>query len=208
MRPPIVPAAKAFPPDRMAAVDPFAQLGFTPRPWLEPGTVETALREQSARWHPDINRDPDAARRFAEIREAGQLLIDPEKRIRWLLENNGRPVSKPQPNPATATLFQQLGQTLTEARELLRSSNPASAIERAVHQQKRTKTARQLQTTLQPLQDRLAELERELQRLDQQWESNPARVLDTLALLHSEWLFLGRWLGTAQEALFELQQHS
>jgi len=191
----------------MAAPDPFALLGFAARPWLDLTAVDHAVREQSARWHPDINRDPEAGRHFAEIRQAGQLITDPERRIRWLLENEGRMIGKPQPNPSTAALFQKLGLTLTQARELIRKPKPTSAIERAVHQQKCTQTAHDLANRLEPLQSRLAELEAQLRELDQEWETDRATVLDTLALLHSEWLFLGRWLGTAREALFELRQH-
>lgn len=50
----------------------------------EPQTIKSAYRILAKTWHPDQNRDnPEAGPRFAEITQAYQLLIDPDKRARF-----------------------------------------------------------------------------------------------------------------------------
>jgi len=189
----------------MPADDPFARLGFEARPWLDPDEVRNRVRELAARHHPDVNPDRESAAIFTQIQIAGRTLADPEKRIRALLESDGRAIGKPQPNPATTTLFMKLGANLTEARELLRQTPPASAIQRAMHLQACQRRAEELESASEELRARLAELEGQLRELDERWAGDRSAVLDALATLHAEWLFLGRWLGTVRETVFELQ---
>jgi curved DNA-binding protein len=42
--------------------------------------IRKAYRRLARRYHPDVNKDPDAAERFAEITEAYDVLNDPERR--------------------------------------------------------------------------------------------------------------------------------
>jgi len=44
------------------------------------GEIKTAYRQLAKQFHPDMNSDPSAARRFSEIDEAHDVLIDPESR--------------------------------------------------------------------------------------------------------------------------------
>jgi curved DNA-binding protein len=45
--------------------------------------IQRAYRKLARRFHPDINKDPDAEDRFKEINEAYQVLSDPESRARY-----------------------------------------------------------------------------------------------------------------------------
>src|SRR5436190_4486866 len=42
--------------------------------------IRSAYRKLARRFHPDVNKAPDAAKRFSEIQEAYDVLSDPEKR--------------------------------------------------------------------------------------------------------------------------------
>ncbi|GFJ83778.1 DnaJ domain-containing protein [Phytohabitans houttuyneae] len=48
-----------------------------------PEEVQRAFRTQARRFHPDVNRSPDAEERFKQINEAYQVLSDPESRERY-----------------------------------------------------------------------------------------------------------------------------
>ncbi len=45
--------------------------------------LKRAFRKLAQRWHPDINKEPEAQERFKEINEAYQVLSDPERRSRY-----------------------------------------------------------------------------------------------------------------------------
>jgi curved DNA-binding protein len=45
--------------------------------------IRTAYRRLARENHPDVNKDPDAGRRFSDISEAYEVLRDPEKRERY-----------------------------------------------------------------------------------------------------------------------------
>src|SRR5919107_423894 len=47
------------------------------------GDIKKAYRRLAQQWHPDVNKEPDAAVRFKEINEAYQVLSDPERRQRY-----------------------------------------------------------------------------------------------------------------------------
>lgn len=48
-----------------------------------PDEVKKAYRSMAKRWHPDVNRDPDAADMFKRIGLAYEVLSDPVKRLRY-----------------------------------------------------------------------------------------------------------------------------
>ena len=45
--------------------------------------IKNAFRNSARKYHPDINRDPDAEDKFKEINEAYQVLSDPDKRAAY-----------------------------------------------------------------------------------------------------------------------------
>ncbi len=53
------------------------------RPAAAPDEIKTAYRKMAKRWHPDVNRDPDATSMFKRIGQAYEVLSDPQKRRRY-----------------------------------------------------------------------------------------------------------------------------
>jgi curved DNA-binding protein len=63
------------------AKDPYSVLGVSRTADAE--EIQRAYRKLARKYHPDVNREPDAAERFKEIGEAYSTLSDPETRARY-----------------------------------------------------------------------------------------------------------------------------
>ncbi|MBP2266038.1 curved DNA-binding protein [Pseudarthrobacter sp. PvP004] len=63
------------------AKDHYSVLGV-PRT-AKPDAIQRAYRKLARKYHPDVNREPDAADKFKEIGEAYDTLSDPETRARY-----------------------------------------------------------------------------------------------------------------------------
>ncbi len=61
--------------------DLYAVLGITRA--AKATEIKTAYRRLARQYHPDVNSDPSAATRFAQINEAYHTLIDPERRLSY-----------------------------------------------------------------------------------------------------------------------------
>jgi molecular chaperone DnaJ len=72
---------------RQAPADYYAILGLAPS--ASPAEIRRAYRELARRLHPDINRAPDAAARFATLAEAYETLADPARRRAYDLVRTG-----------------------------------------------------------------------------------------------------------------------
>lgn len=47
------------------------------------GDIQKAFRKLARKYHPDVNKDPEADKRFKEVNEAYEVLRDPEKRKKY-----------------------------------------------------------------------------------------------------------------------------
>ncbi|MHA7198715.1 DnaJ C-terminal domain-containing protein [Arthrobacter alkaliphilus] len=63
------------------AKDPYSVLGLSRT--ADPQEIQRAYRKLARKYHPDVNREPDAADRFKEIGEAYSTLSDPETKARY-----------------------------------------------------------------------------------------------------------------------------
>lgn len=48
-----------------------------------PDEIKKAYRRLVRQWHPDVNKDPEAERRFKQIADAYDILSDPKKRAAY-----------------------------------------------------------------------------------------------------------------------------
>ncbi|MEN9524386.1 MAG: hypothetical protein RL536_455 [Candidatus Parcubacteria bacterium] len=53
-------------------------LGVSPTSGIE--EIKAVYRKLSVQWHPDVNKNPEAGHKFAELSEAYSVLSDPQKR--------------------------------------------------------------------------------------------------------------------------------
>ena len=65
----------------MPTVDPYKLLQVDPEADVE--IIQVAYRKLAQRYHPDVARDPEAARRMAELNAARDLLADPAARAAY-----------------------------------------------------------------------------------------------------------------------------
>jgi DnaJ-class molecular chaperone len=87
-------------------------------PDAEPEVVAAAYRKLAAKYHPDVNRTPEAADRMREINVAYDTLGDPYKRAeydrakspRWALPGGGAGGAVPETAPRTT--IEQMVRTL------------------------------------------------------------------------------------------------
>ena len=61
--------------------DPYEVLGVGPD--ASPEVIQRAYRTLARRYHPDVNKDPEAEERFKDVAEAYDLLSDPDLRRRY-----------------------------------------------------------------------------------------------------------------------------
>jgi curved DNA-binding protein len=61
--------------------DYYATLGL--QKGATPDEIQKAYRKLARKYHPDINKDPEAENRFKEINEAHEVLKDPDKRSKY-----------------------------------------------------------------------------------------------------------------------------
>ena len=78
--------------------DYYANLGISPSATTE--EIRRAFRQLALRYHPDVNRSPEATDKFQEITVAYQTLIDPARRAEYDASRRGRATrSTPPPAP-------------------------------------------------------------------------------------------------------------
>ena len=65
----------------MRPADPYRALQVHPE--ADPEIIQVAYRKLAQRYHPDVARGPDAARRMAELNAARDLLMDPVTRAAY-----------------------------------------------------------------------------------------------------------------------------
>jgi curved DNA-binding protein CbpA len=178
----------------MKMTDAFALLDEPRQPWLEVEALKTKFLTRSAATHPDKFTDPtekaDAQARFAELNTAHETLRDPKRRLQHLLtlERGHKPDEVHDILPATADLFQQVGQLLRDVDPFLAQREAeTSPLLKAQTYPKALDWLEQVTTLQKTLTQSLQHLDTQLQSLNKNWTP------ETLEPLFHQYSYLQKW---------------
>jgi curved DNA-binding protein CbpA len=178
----------------MKMTDAFALLDEPRQPWLEVEALKTKFLTRSAATHPDKFTDPaekeTAQARFAELNTAHETLRDPKRRLQHLLtlERGRKPDEVHDILPATADLFQQVGQLLRDlAPFLAQREAETSPLLKAQTYPKALDWLEQVTTLQKTLTQSLQHLDTQLQSLNKNWTP------ETLEPLYHQYSYLQKW---------------
>lgn len=103
----------------------------------EPEVIEAAYKRLSQKYHPDVNRSPEAETRMKEINEAYQILRNPSTRQEydeWLKQQtNSNPLQQTNSEPS---LFDAFLNIATSVNESLGTPCPNCGTKSLIHQKK------------------------------------------------------------------------
>ena len=178
----------------MKMTDAFALLDEPRQPWLEVEALKTKFLTRSAATHPDKFTDPaekeTAQARFAELNTAHETLRDPKRRLQHLLtlKRGRKPDEVHDILPATADLFQQVGQLLRDVDPFLAQREAeTSPLLKAQTYPKALDWLKQVTTLQKTLTQSLQHLDTQLQSLNKNWTP------ETLEPLFHQYSYLQKW---------------
>jgi hypothetical protein len=183
----------------------FAVLELPARPWLELELAKAAFHRLGAARHPDA--PGGSADAFAAVNAAWQILRDPARRLRHLLELLGAETaaSTPQIPPALADLFMEMAPLPRKADDFRRRLAAADgALAKALLAAERHTLQHDLQHTLARLDALARESLAEIRAIDAVWEQRDAAALAGLSAAQQTLAFTSKWSDQLREALFQL----
>ena len=193
--------------------DYFALLDEPRRPWLDADALKTKFYLLSAAVHPDRVHESSAReklnanQRYTELNAAYNCLREPRSRIRHLLELElgTKPSDLTNVPDDLMDLFFSVGKIFREVDTLLadkaHATSPLLQVQLFERCQDRVEQLAALRTMVS---DRREVLLRELQALNQNWETAPAKPTEPLLKIWRLLSFYDRWLGQIQERVVQL----
>ena len=178
----------------MKMTDAFALFDEPRQPWLDSAALKEKFLTRSATTHPDKFTDPDekaaAQTRFAELNTAHETLRNTTRRLQHLLtlERGRKPAEVHDILPATADLFQQVGQLLGAVDPFLdQRESKTSPLLKAQTYPQALDWLEQVNTLQQTLTQALQHLDVQLQSLNENW------IPETLEPLFHQYSYLQKW---------------
>lgn len=165
--------------------DAFAELGFAPRPWIDPAEIKLRFQKLT-REHAPLSR----------LNEARRILESPAARLRHLAALTApeqTTFTKPAPNWA---IFERIGKSSKDAREW-KHRESTTALTRAVQLAAAAPLRSQLEADRDLLASECARLEKQTLAVDALWPEVDAAALLSLA---GEWTFWNRWNDSLRES--------
>jgi curved DNA-binding protein CbpA len=185
--------------------DYFALLDQPRAPWLDLAALKEVFHRKTLEQHPDST--PAAAGDFAKLNEAYQVLRDPKRRLRHLLELQGESAaSTNQVVPQELQeLFLEIGALNQRTTQLLEKIRAASSpLSRSLL--KGEVVAAQKEVT--SLRDKVRQLtetaDERLRQMNPGWLTNSAAQIAETFALYLRFSYLGRWSAQLDELAFQL----
>lgn len=188
--------------------DCFARLELERRPFLDPEVVKEAFQARAAAAHPDGCGAPGEIAEFAAVELSFRTLRDPKLRLQHLLdlEFPGARSSAAATVPAdVASMFTPTSALVGTVDAFLGRRNAAgSAIARAMLAGEQLALRGEVESWLETLRAKEAQLLEELKAADKFWTLAGERDAAKVLRLHQSFAFLTRWIEQARERLFAL----
>jgi curved DNA-binding protein CbpA len=202
--------------------DAFAVFDEPRRPWLDPDLLKQKFLPLSTAVHPDrFHTRPDsekeqAARRYAELNSAYNILREPKERLLHLLEleSGAKPRDVQRIPPGTMDLFVEVGQLCREVDAFLSERSKVTAPLLKVQMFERGMDwTDKLQALQQRVNARRDELASELQQMNKVWDAAPpigsnarpsALPLERLEQTYRVLSYIARWSEQIQERIVQL----
>lgn len=165
--------------------DAFAELGFVPRPWLDPAEIKLRFQKLTREQAP-----------LARLNEARRILESPAARLRHLATltaSNETTFVKPAPNWA---IFERIGKSSKDVREW-KQRESTTALIHAVQLAAAGPLRSQLEADRDLLESECARLQAQTLSLNALWPKVEAAALLSLA---EEWTFWTRWNDSLRES--------
>jgi hypothetical protein len=199
------------------ALDYFALLDETRRPWLDPNLLKQKFLALSSSAHPDKVHSASefekniASKKFAELNAAYNCLATPKSRLLHLLEleRGAKPKDVQQIPDGLADLFAEVATICRQVdgflSEKTKAVSPLLQVQLFERAQEWIEKLNAVQAKLRDLSERLFA---ELKLLDAKWmagdPNNRGAVLEELEQLYRLFSYFNRWGGQIQERIVQL----
>jgi plasmid maintenance system antidote protein VapI len=196
-------------------IDAFELLGAERRPNLDPAVVDRMFQQISRERHPDSARSGDLVSRrdaeshYADLNEAAQILRDPVKRLRHLLEleRGITPGVVDRVPSSVMDLFMEVAGGLKRIDALM---NRKQQVQNPLLKATLFKQALDLTPEIAVIQAKVAQLQNDLgeqlRNLDRQWDvSDREAMLDQLEDIYRGLSHTQKWTAQLSERLFLVQ---
>lgn len=175
----------------------FAVFGLPRRPVLDEAVLKEKYFQQAALLHPDASSGD--TEKFRLLQEAFQVLSDLPARLRHLQELEFPAIA---PAPMQGDLFLQVGQAVQTAQSVSqRLEKTQTPLARALLAGEVASALRNVQSTLQIVEECRASLLQQVGQLDANWPPSAPAELNRLA---SGLAFVSRWHAQLAEWEFRL----
>jgi curved DNA-binding protein CbpA len=181
-------------------MDAFVVLGMPRRPVVDEDALKEAYLSRARSLHPD--QEQGDARRFAELREAHELLRNPTTRLQHLVELEfGRTLSI-QPPIAFFHLFQSVCELVETAKAAMsKASDATQPLAKALAARTLSEVNARCDLLLVDIADLEASLQGDLLSLDARWPT-----MDGVDALVAGYSFVSKARTQVEEIRFELVQ--
>ncbi|MDH5527269.1 MAG: hypothetical protein OEY97_08190 [Nitrospirota bacterium] len=199
-------------------VDFFSMFGFESRPALDAMALKERFLELSHKLHPDRHNAEQGDQRLnvltlsAQLNQGYRTLLDTKERLRYLVgkQTNQEPLEAKQVPPEMMELFFEVHDLMEETDTYLKNRKPAASrivAALSMADSGRTELLDRINTLRRRGQQKVADVEAEINQLDKRWDDDGERpaILERCARLADVLSYMGRLTRSLDEKELKLE---